>query len=337
MSLRMHPMAGLLALAATLLAPPARAGVMYQFTNFDGPGDITGGTTINGISNTGVAVGFTTDANMINRSFIFDTKTSTPTVLNGLGVGAMANGINGAGTIVGGSGTTAFSFAGGTVTTLLPAGSTAGVAFGINDQGQIVGQFTDANGASPGFLNNNGTITRIDAPSGPDTLFAQGINNNGLAVGFFVGTDGQDHGFTFDSKTSTFTNVADPTIPAVAGEPGATFVFSQILGINDHGIAVGYYGDSTTSQHGFLYNTNTIAYTFLDDPSVRFNGAGVEVTQITGIANSGEIDGFFTDADGLQHGFFANPVPEPGTMALMTIGVAGVAGYSARRRMKTAR
>ena len=34
-------------------------------------------------------------------------------------------------------------------------------------------------------------------------------------------------------------------------------MFSQILGINDHGIAVGYYGDSTLSQHGFLYNTNT--------------------------------------------------------------------------------
>ena len=33
-------------------------------------------------------------------------------------------------------------------------------------------------------------------------------------------------------------------------------MFSQILGVNDHGIAVGYYGDSTTSQHGFIYNSN---------------------------------------------------------------------------------
>ena len=57
--------------------------------------------------------------------------------------------------------------------------------------------------------------------------------------------------------TLTGTAIADPTIPNVPGEPGATFVFSQILGINDKGIAVGYYGDSTTSQHGFIYNTNT--------------------------------------------------------------------------------
>ena len=100
--------------------------------------------------------------------------------------------------------------------------------------------------------------------------------------------------------------IADPTIPNVAGEPGATFVFSQILGINDKGIAVGYYGDSTTSQHGFIYNTNTGQYTFLDDPSEAFNN-GVEVTQITGITNSGEITGFYSDANGVFHGFVANP------------------------------
>ena len=69
---------------------------------------------------------------------------------------------------------------------------------------------------------------------------------------------------------------------------------------------MGYYGDSTTSQHGFLYNTNTGQYTFLDDPSEAFNN-GVEVTQITGITNSGEITGFYSDANGVFHGFVANP------------------------------
>ena len=104
--------------------------------------------------------------------------------------------------------------------------------------------------------------------------------------------------------TLTGTAIADPTIPNVPGEPGATFVFSQILGINDKGIAVGYYGDSTTSQHGFIYNTNTGQYTFLDDPSEAFDN-GVEVTQITGITNSGEITGFYSDANGVFHGFVA--------------------------------
>jgi hypothetical protein len=151
----------------------------------------------------------------------------------------------------------------------------------------------------------------INAPSGPNVVNAQGINNFGLIVGFYVGTDGQDHGFIANLSNTkngvlTGTPVADPTIPNVAGEPGATFVFSQLLGVNDAGIVVGYYGDSTTSQHGFLYNTNTGKYTFVDDPSEKFSG-GVEVTQITGITDSGELAGFYSDANGAFHAFTACP------------------------------
>ena len=177
------------------------------------------------------------------------------------------------------------------------------------------------NSASPSFVT-------IDAPSGPDVVNAQGINNNGLIVGFYLGTDGQVHGFkanpgAMTSGALTGTAIADPTIPPVAGEPGATFVFSQILGVNDSGMAVGYYGDSTTSQHGFLYNTDTGAYIFLDDPAAAFHN-GVEVTQITGIANSGEIAGFYTDANGTAHSFTATPVPEPSTWALLLVGFAAL-------------
>lgn len=163
------------------------------------------------------------------------------------------------------------------------------------------------------FLANNsgnGLIT-INAPAGPEIVNAQGVDNNGLVVGFYLGTGGQDHGFTANVSSAqggslTGTPVAEPTIPTVAGEPGATFVFAQILGVNDNGIAVGYYGDSTTSQHGFLYNTNTGVYTFLDDPSEQFDN-GAEVTQLTGIDNSGEITGCYSDGSGTFHGFVACP------------------------------
>ena len=84
-------------------------------------------------------------------------------------------------------------------------------------------------------------------------------------------------------------------------------MFSQLLGINDKGIVVGYYGDSTLSQHGFFYNTHTGVYTFLDDPSEAFNN-GVEVTQITGITDSNEITGFYSDANMVFHGFVATPM-----------------------------
>ncbi len=287
----------------------------FTFTNFDGPTPGTNagaGTNLNGIANSGTAVGFTIDNNGNFHNFsVNPLRSSTVNALNIRGsLTAMAFGTNASGTVVGTDGNGhAFSLSRGKLQTFIPRGGSSATAFGINDRGVIVGQ--DVVGTTtPGFIRvNPRTTITINAPSGPNVVNAQGINNEGQVVGFYVGNDGQDHGFMAsqgNGKTHTITGtpIADPSIPKVPGEPGATFVFSQVLGINDQGIAVGYYGDSTTSQHGFIYNTHTGQYTFLDDPSEAFNN-GVEVTQITGINNAGEITGFYSDANGVFHGFVA--------------------------------
>jgi uncharacterized membrane protein len=288
----------------------------YTFTNFDGPTPGTNGgagTNANGISNAGTSVGFTIDNNGNFQNFdVNPLRMRTSPLLNINGsMKANAFGINSAGTVVGADGNgDAFTLSRrGQLKTFIPLGGMSATAFGINDHGTVVGQYVTST-ATPGFLQVHGkTYIRIDAPSWPDVVNAQGVNNKGLVVGFYVGNDGQDHGFIASEKAAKHGTLrgiaaADPMIPAVRGEPGATFVFSQILGINDRGLAVGYYGDSTTSQHGFLYNTHTGQYTFLDDPSEAFNN-GVEVTQITGITNSGEITGFYSDANGVFHAFVA--------------------------------
>jgi hypothetical protein len=325
------------------LANACRADVMYTFTNFDGPGSATAaaaGTNMNGISNTGAAVGFGIGNGGILTNFVRNPD-GTFTTLNIMN--AMALGINSAGDVVGTVNGNAYFLPPGGPAAMLAAPPTASVAFGIDDEANIVGQYS-VNGEMPGFylpLNTLAAFARIDSPSGPDVVNAQGVNNNGLIVGFYVGADGQQHGFDANIQNErngelTGTAIADPTIPNVAGEPGTTFVFSQILGINDNGIAVGYYGDSTTSQHGFLYNTNTGQYTFLDDPSEQFSGGGVEVTQITGINNSGEITGFYSDANGVFHGFVANPaltpVPEPASLPLTGAGLLALWLVNKRRR-----
>jgi hypothetical protein len=289
----------------------------WTFINFDPPlpaGSV--GSNANGINNLGQVVGVTVDA---NNAPTFSNFTGTParTVPLNTGAGAIAFGINNRGDVVGTQNGTAFFFDRDTRNDapepiLVPAGATN--AFGINDLGQIVGQYTNAQGQTPGFMILHRKARRyitINAPSGPNVVNAQAVNNFGLIVGFYVGTDGQTHGFKANAAEAhngvvTGTAIPDPVIPAVAGEPGATFVFSQLLGVNDRGIVVGYYGDSTTSQHGFIYDTNTEKYTFLDDPKEAFSN-GVEVTQITGISDSGEFSGFYTDANGAAHSFTACP------------------------------
>jgi hypothetical protein len=324
---------------ATVLSTVTSDG--YTFTNFDPTLTFGMGSNANGINNTGRVVGTLVDVNNVPTGANYTgtaTNTSPLTAANG----QTAFGINSAGDVVGGSGSSAFYLPnGGTLQTLTtPAG--ANNAFGINDLGNIVGQYTVGSDTSGFYLPSasSPSFTTIDQPAGaaPTAVNAQGVNNKGLIVGFYLGNDGQAHGFDANianasGGTLVGTAIADPTIPNVPGEPGAIFVFSQVLSVNDEGIAVGYYGDSTLSQHGFLYNTTTGAYTFLDDPAEGFN-SGVEATQITGISNSGEIAGFYTDANGIAHSFTAVPtvtsVPEPSTW-LMTLAGFGCVGYCASR------
>jgi uncharacterized membrane protein len=290
----------------------------YRFTNFDGPnaGMVAGtGTNVNGITNTDTVVGMNVADSGAYTNFTADPlktrKTKTLNIIDS--PTALAFGINSSGTVVGADGHGgAFTLSPrGVLKTFVPTGGLSATAFGINNRGMVVGQYFTST-TIPGFVRVRGnSYVTINAPSGPNVASAQGVNDKGLVVGFYVGSDGQDHGFVANARgvkrgTLTATAIADPVIPTVAGEPGATFMFSQILGINDKGIAVGYYGDSTGSQHGFVYDTRTGQYTFLDDPSEAFDN-GVEVTQITGITNSGKITGFYSNASGAFDGFVATP------------------------------
>lgn len=330
---------GLLGLVAN-----AQAAAVYQFLNFEGPGSGTTpgtGTNMNGIANSGAAVGFGIGGSGALTNFIRNADGSFTTLNIDGSTSAMALGINSAGDVVGTVAGAAFYLPSGGAAEPLASPGSATSAFGINDLGNIVGQYT-AGAATPGFLIANHSSTSfltINAPSGSNLVNAQGVNDSGLIVGFYVGTDGNDHGFMVNtggltSGSITGIPIADPTIPAVTGEPGATFVFSQVLSINDNGIAAGYYGDSTTSQHGFLYNTHTGMYTFLDDPAEAFS-SGVEVTQITGINNMGDLTGFYSDANGVFHGFLAVPTPEPATWPLAGLGLAA-AWFGKRRTRRTA-
>jgi hypothetical protein len=233
----------------------------YKFVNFDGPGAGTAagaGTNMNGIANNGTVVGFGIDDDGNSTNFTANPLTSTSgNVLTSLAPNAMALGVNSAGSVVGADrmGNAFMISGGGSPVSFLPGSSTAATALGINDNGAIAGQMT-LGAVTPGFVLNGDNLITVNAPNGAsvNVVNAQGINNNGLVVGYYLGNDGQAHGFTGNIGSAvggvlTGTALTDPVIPSIPGEPGATFMFSQVLGVNDNGIAVGYYGDSTASQH----------------------------------------------------------------------------------------
>jgi len=61
---------------------------------------------------------------------------------------------------------------------------------------------------------------------------------------------------------------------------------NQLLGVNDSGVAVGFYLDSSGNSHGYLYNIFTSKFTIV---SVARSAS----VTVTGINNNGNITGYF--------------------------------------------
>jgi len=74
---------------------------------------------------------------------------------------------------------------------------------------------------------------------------------------------------------------------------------NQLLGINDSGMAVGFYVDGNDNAQGYLYNIFTLAFTPVTLPA----SFGAAQTTAAGINNAGTIAGFFVDGNDNTHGF----------------------------------
>jgi probable HAF family extracellular repeat protein len=180
-----------------------------------------------------------------------------------------------------------FEYFDGVFQTITFPGSLDTSAAGINDLGEIVGNYQDQNTKFfHGFSLRSGTFEKLDFP-GAVWTFPLGINNSGEIVGFWA-TDTEEEGFLYSE--GKWQNIAP------GGLNGAT-----VNGINNLGQIAGTASDLKGNYHGFVFSHG--AFITLDFP-------GASETVVLGISDLGQVVGYYAGAGcGVYFGcsFLATP------------------------------
>ncbi|HEY4932689.1 MAG TPA: PEP-CTERM sorting domain-containing protein [Terriglobales bacterium] len=232
---------------------------------------------------------------------------------------------------------------------------------GINNTGWNDGFYVDAGATTHGFSFSGGSFTTMDAPG---TAFNQllGVNDGLTAVGYSsLDPAGATLQRSYMVSGTTFTYL-DGFLPVGTQN-------NQAVGINNAGLVVGFYADSTGVLHGYLFNgSSAMTLDFLGGQGTQafgINNKGEIVgdytdsmgvmhgftyqggvwttvddplgvpgsTVINGLNDLGQIVGFYVDANGNTDGFVGTPTPEPGSLVLMGSGLLAGLGVL-RRKLK---
>ena len=209
--------------------------------------------------------------------------------------------INDAGTVVGNTDTDAFTYAGGSFTTLTgPAGASGMSALGISDAGTVVGSFADAGtGTTRGYIYDGSTYETFDIP-GADETRLRGISPDGnIVTGYYTDASNLAQGFILDRTTNVVTLIG---AGGLVVNPGEAFTIAQ--GVNSSGVVVG--SDLIVTP---TFALDRPAFTFDIGTSTRtdFNLPGALRTAGRGINDFGSIAGWFIDGSGKTMGYAGYP------------------------------
>ena len=202
--------------------------------------------------------------------------------------------------------------------------------YGLNNAGQAVGFYQDANEVSHGVIVQDGELTQFDFPGAAETEIF-GVSESGLLIGDIFDAEGTIHGFVGDEQFDV---------------PGAMITYADDM--NAAGSLVGSYVDADGVYHGYIRHADG-SFTTFDYPGVLSNleylfvnaisDAGVIVFRakafdslertyirlpngtlkelkfpgsVTTVGRDidmqGRIAGYYDTLDGRRHGFIATPL-----------------------------
>jgi hypothetical protein len=206
------------------------------------------------------------------------------------------------------------------------ADSTFNQLLGINDDDVIAGYFGSGAQGHPNKGYELWTPSTYRNENFPNSVQTQvtGLNDEGVTVGFFstMNTASMtNNNFGFYQSNGSFHEVNFPT-----GD-NASPQADQLLGVNDHGIAVGFYTNGQGNSRGYEYNIKTGQFTRVLSPGFT-NGTSLSSPSLTATAinNHGDVAGFYNktssqvDAFLLHNGQFIT-LAVPGASMTQAFGV----------------
>ena len=157
-----------------------------------------------GVNDSGTAVGFYNDAKGNAHGYTYNLEARRFKVITVRGATSLtATAINNGGAVAGfytnaqGTMVSFVQFHHGRTFTFAFPGASATQAFGLNDQGEVVGAYTTGTGdnaVSHGFTWMNGKFTTVNYPMASSTTI-NGVNDEGDIVGFYTDAKGNTDGF----------------------------------------------------------------------------------------------------------------------------------------------
>jgi hypothetical protein len=175
---------------------------------------------------------------------------------------------------------------------------------GINNEGVIAGYFGSGVKGHPNKGYEivppyaQGDIRGENFPHSVQTQVT-GLNDKGVTVGFFSGENNKNNvnnNFGWYAAGGHFHEVNFPT-----GTPAKPPV-DQLLGVNNHDIAVGFFTNASGINRGYTYNIAKKTFSRVLPPGANNSNLGASLTA-TAINDGGDVAGFYNVSSSTVDGF----------------------------------